>query len=239
MSLNTTVQGNAMSTSTSSNAVSDLNALRFPAHREKEEFPTWLFRIRAELDSKDLWSVVSKPVKGLQEYREIESTYDLSKETGEQKKKRMELEGKSKKAYNILIQSLTRKQIALVQPVFQGNAHIVMKVLENNYGIKKNTNTTMSLFSKLSNNKKIVHESMNDYFARIEQMIFDLSSLDVVISDEQKKYFILTGLGDLPEWKSNLIAISNLDVDNTWSFDTLRGHLIEQEEKKNTSIKND
>lgn len=164
MSLSTIVKGiNEMSVSNSTSSVSDSCLGKFPCQREKEEFPDWLFKVQAFLDAKGLYGVVTDAVPGLQRYNDVEIDkndedfveYDFDSETGEEKKSRLDLTSKSKKAYNYIIQSLNKKQIELIRSVYQGNAHVVMNVLNKTYGIKKSTAATMSLYAKLNTNTKL------------------------------------------------------------------------------------
>lgn len=238
MSLNTTVSMSTVSSVKESNDV----LCRFPSQREREEFPDWLFKAEAFFAAKSLTAVVEQPVDGIGKYKnnigeENDEDQDESEENNQQlskteKEKRELLATRSRKAYNYIIQSLNKKQIELVRNVCQGNAYLVMQVLKKTYGMNKSTSTTMTLFNKLNNIKKSSTESMSDYFARIDRMIYDLQVLESVITVNQKKYFVLAGLQDDPEWKSIIIAIDQLDSDVSWSLDKLQQYLIDQEEKK-------
>ena len=62
MSLNTTV---TMSNNNATEKESSNALCRFPDKREREEFPNWLFKVKAFLDAKGLLGMVNKPIPGL------------------------------------------------------------------------------------------------------------------------------------------------------------------------------
>ena len=112
-----------------------------------------------------------------------------------------ELNKSSDLAYNWIIQSIHDKQIDLIRHIHPGNAYAVMKVLDDNYGQIKSSISNLSLLSKLSDNKKLVSETMNDYFARTERIIHDIQSLDdSTMSSTQKKFYFLRGLEHDSDW---------------------------------------
>ena len=167
MSLNTTV---TMSNNNATEKESSNALCRFPDKREREEFPNWLFKVKAFLDAKGLLGMVNKPIPGLPDSVD-EQVDDSGLDTPAKKAERKVVHVSAKRAYNFIIQSLNTKQIELIRNVYMGNAHVVMNVLQKTYGIIKSTNNTMTLFQKLNTNKKLSTESMTDYIARIDRTV--------------------------------------------------------------------
>jgi hypothetical protein len=108
-----------------------------------------------------------------------------------------------------------------------------MKVLDDNYGQIKSTISNLSLLSKLSDNKKLITETMNDYFARTERIIHDIQSLDdSTMSSTQKKFYFLRGLEHDPDWHTITTIVAVNDSDNKWSVEKLKQFLVAQDDEK-------
>jgi hypothetical protein len=205
---------------------------KFPAQRERLEFPNWLFKANAFFAAKQLTDVVNHPIisDDDRDRDDLDDTNFIGANLDQ--KKLTELRQSAKRAYNYIIQSLHPKQIQLVSQIPVGDAYTVMKTLKSNYGIIKSTATIMSLLSKLHLNRKLPNETMNDYFARIDRMISDVRTLDPeIMNDNMKKYFIISGLPQDGEWKTVSTIISQTDSDQKWSVTKLQQYLIDQEDK--------
>jgi hypothetical protein len=208
---------------------------KFPSSRERLEFSDWLIRANAFFGSKALSDVVSRPIITDEDRDRTDLSPDDYIGINLSKKELAELRQKASRAYNYLIQSLQKKQLALISHIPPGDAYSVMKTLKDNYGIIKSTTSIMSLLTKLHLNRKSPNETMNDFISRIERMMADVRLLDPnIMTDNMKKYFIISGLtnSDDHDWKFTAQLVSSLDVDNTWTIDRLQQYLIDQEEKR-------
>jgi hypothetical protein len=181
MSLSTMSNNNSLNNSNTSTVKESNDVLcRFPAQREREEFPDWLFKAEAYFAAKNMLDIIRQPIHNMPAYRSSTSTSTSNSSTSSTSSSSVDNEShesydagvsfvgknlnhiqyeqlvhKAAKAYNYLIQSLNNKQIELVRHVYQGNAYMVMHRLKKNYGIIKSTTTTMALLGKLNTNRKI------------------------------------------------------------------------------------
>src|SRR6185437_8277667 len=174
---------NIMSTS---NDIVSINANVIPPFpSNKGDFDDWRMVMQAYLDARGLWSGVcnvdSKSV----------SSSSLSSPT--------EDSDKSKKAFSILLQSFGKKQLNNIKTLPAGDALAVWNKIISVYGIVKTTESRMSLLEQLKNIKKLRKESVEDYVARIDRIIYDLQILNEIITSSQRKYYIIEGLLNLDE----------------------------------------
>ena len=222
------------SASSSSNSRNRL--AKFPSTNERIAFGDWYFRAQAFFNAYNTLEVVETPIYKMPTFRDTK--FELaSGQTylgfGKPKTETEQLTKRSNDAYNDIVQSLQDKQVDLIRNIHIGNAYAVMAVLKSNYGQIKSSASNLTLLSKLSENRKIASETMNDYFARTERIIHDIQSLDQsTMSNNTKKFYLIHGISDDPEWKTITTIVSANDTEQNWSVDKLKQYLISQDDEK-------
>jgi hypothetical protein len=196
---------------------------KFP--NDREDFDDYRMVMIAFLDARGLWNSVQSTSKN-------ETIQNNNKDESSSSPEVSVIDEKTKRAYAILLQSFGREQLRLVKSVPSGDAAMVWKTIEQNYGIIKTTETYVSLLDKLNNIKKLNKETIKTYVARIDKIIMDLECLGEKISLRHRKYYILEGLCQLDEWKLDVALIRKLDEDGNWDKEKLHQHLISEENRK-------
>jgi transposase InsO family protein len=226
--------------SNSSSSISDVSAdssnklPAFPSSREREDFPYWLFKAEAFLMAKGLLSYIKSPVYGITNGRddeefEADSAIKYLGNSSDIKQLKIH-QSNAGKAYNYIVQTLHPKQIELINNVTPGNAYIVMTKLKSTYGLTRTSNTHGTLLITLTENRKIITETITDYIARTERLISDLKQQDQhEMAPSMKKHFILYGIRDDNKWKHIARLVRQIDVHGSWSFDDLKQYLINEE----------
>ena len=100
--------------------------------------------------------------------------------------------------------------------------------------------TQSLLFSKLNTVTKTKNELIEQYIARVDNIICDLSSMGTAINAAQHKYHLLiNGLSKLDEWTLCVQYISQHDIDDSLTLPAIYKLLINEETKRRiTSEKN-
>jgi hypothetical protein len=223
-----------MSTSSDTAFSSGENVIpKFPDR--KEDFDEYRMVMQAYLDARGLWSSVNvvSSVASLSKDVQEASESSSSSSTGDDKSKTPVTDEKAKRAFAILLQSFKRKQLLMVKQITPGDAASVWKKICSVYGTVKSTETQVSLLDQLKYMKKTTKETIEDYLARVDRIIYDLKTLGEVVSDTQRKYYILEGLIGLEEWQLDVKLIKKLDKDNKWSQDELEQYLVSNENSMN------
>ena len=218
----------SMSSSDSSSFLGDKDVPKFPSRRE--DFKHWRMVMQAYLNARGLWSDAYTGST-------VNSTNSESSGKTEE-----ELIGNSAKknqliAYSLLLKSFNKKQLELVESIPNGNAIEVWQALVRSYGVNKSTETRISLIEKLNSLNKVNSENVDDFIARVDNLISDLKSVDESISVNQRKYYILRALLNIDEWKIDVQLIKKLDYEDEWSAERLDQHLITEDNSKQLRAK--
>lgn len=229
----------------------------FPAEREK--FEEWKLKMEAHLNARDVLDVVLSPSTAITHTRRLSPTEHTQwmkecKQRGEkadqllrdargnkQKTDEVLQEAnvifkqeliKCRRAYDILLSSFQSKQMNVINSVFPGNAHEVWSVINSAYGIINTTDTIDSLLTQLHGLEKKDNERVSEYIAHIDKIILQLNNLQSPVNARMKKFYILHGLRNIPQWKMHAIIIQKLDSDGSWSVDKLEQYLVSEENKQ-------
>ena len=200
---------NMSTSSSSSSSSSDHGIPKFPDNT-KVDYVYWRMMMRACLAGRGLWFgvVVTSDVEtGKTDNDSSSSTKSTTS---------ISLNEKSWKAYYILLQSFTKKQLTIINSIEEGNAAEVWKKIESVYGVVRSTESKMSKFDQLKMIKKMKNESIEDFIAKIDTIIGELKSMGENVSPTMKKYYIIEGLKGLEEWEMDVKIIKKLDVDGQW-----------------------
>lgn len=119
----------------------------FPADREREQFPFYLYKGESYLRAKQLLDYINLPVYGISEVRGKPFIQDPSVtylgSAGNAHKHQLN----ASKACDAIVQTLHPKQFTLINNITPGNAYAVMMKLKRTYGLEQSSNTHMVHFS--------------------------------------------------------------------------------------------
>lgn len=157
--------------------LSSVSLLRF----DGRNFPVWKVRMRAYLQSLDLWDAVERPPG--------DGSSSSSKKAADEE------ETKRKKAYSTLVLALNDTHLQMVMQVPEGDAHGVWAELVGHF-----ERTTMA--SK-AHTRGMLHktrmqsgESFDLYRARVMELVARLVSMGETVSEGEQIYVLLEGLPD-------------------------------------------
>ena len=185
-----------------------LNMLRF----DGKNYPIWKVRMRAYLQSNDLWEVVEKATDG-------------SASSG--KKAAEEEETKRKKAYSALVLSLGDAQLQMVMNVAEGNPHAVWKELSEHYEPRNTMASKAHTRGMLHKTRMQRGESFDLYRSRVLELVTRLRSVGEIVSEGELIYVLLEGL---PEAYANVKQ--TLEMNDALKIADIVKHLRDFEEKE-------
>ena len=199
---------------------------QFPQRRE--DFDQWRKIMKALLVSRDLYYdgvIVNESSGG-------DGKSEPSKNNNDNKVSK-ELRDKRNTAFSILLSSFGRDQVRLVMnDKYDGDAMAVWNVMLATYGTQKSVSNQSLLLSKLNTVTKNKNELIEQYFARVENIICDLKNMGTTINDAQHKYHLLNGLSKLDEWSLCTEYISQHDIDDSLTMPEIYKLLINDETKR-------
>ena len=237
--------------SPSSDSASTSSIPKLP--NDRGQFDNWRMVMRAYLDDKGVWSVVSAGEGtgvSTSASLSVSSNSSSSTKSADSKGKDADdgstpnpspspgaedLEGGKlkKKAWLILLQSCWKaSHYDHAKQVTYGDPAALWKRLNSSYGIVKTAETMAALHSQLASLRMHRKETMDDYIARADKLISDLRSAGNDILKAQRKLYILQGLNDFPEWETAIEFIRKMDKDDTWSIDEFDQALISDDKAR-------
>ena len=181
--------------------------------------------------SKDLLSVIEKPVHGIDVYADKRAVEQLlldeltavgyvgSMLVGQALS---DLQKKAQRARNFIIQALNDKQITLIQMYDRENAYMVIRKLKLTYGTAGSSRDVDALLHSLQSLVKMPsdHEKIPDYFARCHSIVHDVRQINAnCVSPEMNCFFILNGLGRSKDFKEIVKLFRVVDAKNRMTMD--------------------
>ena len=213
---------------------------KFPIENERTSFPDWLIRAEIFFSAKGMTDVVDHPLANMPEMRSGVFIYDPnvtyigynSDGTVMSAAKLEAIEKRSRQAFNYITQALPDKHLELVKSVYIGNAYMLMVKLKSTFGVIKSAVSTVVMYQKLYNNRKLASETMNDYFSRVDSMVRDLQNLGATVEASLKKFWLYNGLMADSDWSSTITVLNQLDMGATKSIEEIKEYLVTQEDQK-------
>jgi hypothetical protein len=142
-------------------------------------------------------------------------------------------------AYAILLRSFRDEQVLLVNNIYPGNAYMVWQVINDRYGVTKQTATLSSILLLLSTTMKLEHESLSAYLARMKQYLLDCKSLQHDYDETLYIYNVIRGLKNYEETKKMIEFIEMSGIENISSSDELENKLTaENNRRKSEKVAN-
>jgi hypothetical protein len=228
MSLNRVHTMSTPSVSTTESSATKMPS--FPADREREQFGFYLYKVESYLRAKELLDYIDTPVYGLSDVRGTPFVEDSSVTYLGTLNQCRKHQLNASKACDAIVQTLHPKQYELINNITPGNVYAVMMKLKRTYGLEQSSNTHGALLEKLGDNIKISSESIADYIARTERILYDLRQQDKTeMSEKMKKHYILHGLRKDDTWNGVAGFIRRLDMHKEWSYDEVIQHLTNEE----------
>jgi hypothetical protein len=205
--------------SSSSDSASTSSIPKIP--NDRALFDNWRMVMRAYLDDKGVWSVVSagevgsvsaaasssssssSSSKGITKGKDDTDDSEASQVSPSPGAEDPEVSKFKKKAWSILMQSFSKPtHYDHARQVPEGDPAALWNRLIKSYGIVRTAESKAALRTQLyRSNRKTAKQTMDDYIAHTDKLIFDLKSAGEIVSNSERKFFILEGLAGIPEWE--------------------------------------
>jgi hypothetical protein len=140
---------------------------------------------------------------------------------------------KNRKACELIMSTLSEKQMNVVSRVFSENAYELWKTILDNYDVIDTTDTIDSLLTSLQNVKRDNNEYMRDYISKVDILVRKLGQLGESVSDRRHKHILRRGIQHLSTWVVPLQVLQKMDSDGKMTVSELERYLINEENKQN------
>jgi hypothetical protein len=210
-----------------------ISAPKFPQRRE--DFDQWRKIMKAYLVARELYydGVITDESSSQQGMSDGDKSKSGNNNINNDNKITKELRDKRNAAYSILLSSFGKDQLKLVMnDKFDGDAMAVWNVMLQAYGTLKSVSTQSLLFSKLTTVTKNKTELIEQYIARVDNIISDLNNMGTIINAAQHKYHLMNGLSKLDEWTLCVEYISQHDINDSLTLPEIYKLLINEETKR-------
>src|SRR6266702_3103081 len=137
----------------------DASAEKFPV--DKSGFTYWKMKMESFLEVRELFVYVNEPKVEIVERESAPSKSESKIEVNDVKEK------ERKRAYNIILQTLSSDQLMLMSDVKKGDAYSLWKKLNDVYGTVKTTDSLVAIMNQLGTLSKNKSESMKEYLGRV------------------------------------------------------------------------